>query len=273
MSRIESTFIQLKNRQECALIPYLTVGYPTMDETPALIQAICASGADIVELGVPFSDPLADGPTIQEASQVALRNGITLRKCLETVYSLRKSGLETPFALMGYCNPFLAYSVNRLAQDAATCGVDGLIVPDLPYDEADTWVSATRANRLDLIFFVAPTTPEQRLRSVVQLGSGFLYCISLTGVTGARTELSQELPDFLGRVRSVTDLPLAVGFGISTPDHVRQVAAIADAAIVGSALITVIKRSSPGNRVTETQEFIRLLKAATRRDLNRCSNR
>jgi tryptophan synthase alpha chain len=265
MSCLNATFARLKTQGECALILYLTVGFPTLEETPHLIRAICEAGADIVELGVPFSDPLADGQTIQEASEVALRNGVTLKKCLETVAHLRQAGLEAPLVLMGYCNPFLAYGIEQLARDAATAGVDGLIVPDLPPEQADAWVASTQANDLDLIFFLAPTTTQRRLRSVVQQASGFIYCISTTGVTGARSELPTDLPEFLRQVRSVTDLPLAVGFGISTPQHVRQIAGIADGVIVGSALINTVKQHPVEDRIQAVRDFVKPLKESTRR--------
>lgn len=265
MSRIETTFRALRRAGECALIPYLTVGYPTLAETVPLVRAISAGGADILELGVPFSDPLADGPTIQEASQVALDNGVTVAHCLDVVTQIRKADVGLPIVLMGYCNPFLRYGVARLARDAALAGVDGLVVPDLPPDQAEHWIDATKTHGLDLIFFLAPTTSDARLRTVVRYGSGFIYCISVAGVTGARAALDDDLPSFLARVRATTDLPLAVGFGISTTQHVGDVAALADAAIVGSALITAIRQSAVPERPGVVRAYIESLKSATRR--------
>ena len=270
MSRIQHTLAQLKQRREGALIPYLTVGYPTIEDSRLLIQAFCEAGADLVELGVPFSDPLADGPTIQETSQVALRNGVTVERCLDVAATLRKAGIKTPFILMGYCNPFLAFGIDQLARAAAAAGIDGLIIPDLPLEEARPWWAACCKNGLDLIFFLAPTTPQRRLEAVVKWGSGFIYCLSVTGVTGARLDLPTGLPAFIGRVRKTTDLPLAVGFGISTPEQVREVVAVADAAIVGSALINIIKHHPREQQIQAASDFVRDLKAAThRRDASR----
>ncbi|MNZ79107.1 Tryptophan synthase alpha chain [compost metagenome] len=183
---------------------------------------------------------------------------------METVASLRSSGLETPIVLMGYCNSFLAYGIERLAIDAAQAGVDGFIIPDLPSTMADPWVDVLSSNGLDLIFFLAPTTSEQRAASIVQKATGFLYCISVTGVTGARENLTEELPVFLKYARSLTDLPLCVGFGITNATHVNQVSQYADGAIVGSALINLIKRSEPAQVEMKVREFIETLKRATR---------
>jgi len=264
MSRIESMFARLKERGERALIPYITVGYPTAEGSEALIRTIAESGADMIELGIPYADPLADGPTIQEASLTAVHNGITLSSCLATVRSLRESGLELPLVLMGYCNSILAYGLERLALDAREAGVDGFIIPDLPSTMAQPWVDIFEPRGLDVIFFLAPTTTEERAAAVVRQGRGFLYCISVTGVTGERESLPQELPEFLSRVRAVTSLPLAVGFGISGAHHVREVSEYADGAIVGSALINLIRQTPSENVEQEVSRFIAELKQATR---------
>src|SRR5262249_913948 len=203
------------------------------------------AGADLFELGVPFSDPLADGATVQRASERALANGVRLPFCLETVAALRARGVLAPLVLMGYFNPFLQYGVQRLARDAAAAGADGFIIPDLPPEEAEECRTALRAAGLDLIFLVAPTTPEERIAEIGRIASGFIYCVSLTGVTGARRELWEGLPAFLDRVRRQTNLPLVVGFGISSAAHVRQVGQHADGAIVASALINTIERLPP----------------------------
>ncbi|QYR23481.1 tryptophan synthase subunit alpha [Paenibacillus sp. sptzw28] len=262
-SRIEQMFARLQEKGEGALIPYIPVGYPTAERSEALIRVIAESGADLIELGVPYSDPLADGPTIQEASQIAVAGGAKLSTCLTTVKSLRDSGLNLPIVLMGYCNSFLAYGLERLACDANAAGVDGLIIPDLPSTMAKSWVDIFEPHGLDVIFFLAPTTSEERAAAVVQQGKGFLYCISVTGVTGERDTLPDELPAFLKQVRTVTNLPLAVGFGISNEKHVREVIQYADGAIVGSALINVIRQSSPDKLESEVRRFIRELKQAT----------
>jgi tryptophan synthase alpha chain len=242
MSRIAATWERLAVEQRKALILYLTVGFPRYDSALELVPQLVAAGADMIELGVPFSDPLAEGPTIQRATQRALQNGVTTRSCLETVRQLREQGVTVPLLLMGYLNPLLRYGVDRFAADAATAGVDGIILPDLPPEESHAIDAACRANTMDLIMFVAPTSTPARIAHVAAHATGFIYCVSVTGVTGARAALPPELPQFLGRIRDRTTTPLAVGFGISTPDHARQVAAIADGVVVGSALLNTIER-------------------------------
>lgn len=268
MSRIKDTFIKLKQRNEGALIPYIPVGYPDTECSEDLIRTICESGADILELGVPYADPLADGPTIQEAGAQALTNGANLYTCINVVRKLRHEGLETPIVLMGYCNSFLAYGLNQLAIDASEAGIDGFIIPDLPSTMSNSWVEVFRPFELDLIFFLAPTTTEERALSVVQKGSGFLYCISVNGVTGERKNISGELPSFLKHASNITDLPLCVGFGISTPEHVSEVNEYADGVIVGSALINVIKNSKPEQIEEEVMKYIQSLKAVTKKPIS-----
>jgi tryptophan synthase alpha chain len=214
----------------------------------------------LFELGVPFSDPLADGATIQRASELALANGVRLPLCLETVAALRARGVAAPLVLMGYFNPFLQYGLERLAADAAAAGADGLIIPDLPPEEADACLSACRSNGLDLIFLVAPTTPDERIAEIAKVASGFIYCVALTGVTGARRELWPGLPDFLARVRRHIDLPLVVGFGISSAEHVRQISAFAEGAIVASALINTIEALPAPEQISGAAAFLRQLK-------------
>ena len=260
MSRIAETFARLKAAGRTALMPYLMVGFPERDSALELAPALEAAGADLFELGVPFSDPLADGATIQRASERALANGVRLSFCLETVAALRARGVAAPLVLMGYFNPFLRYGLERLAADAAGASADGLIIPDLPPEEAGECQAVCRAAGLDLIFFVAPTTPEQRIAQIGRLASGFIYCVSLTGVTGARRDLWSGLPDFLARVRRHTDLPLVVGFGISDAAHVRQVGAYAEGAIVASALINAIEPLPPDQRAAGAAAFLRRLK-------------
>ncbi|GIN92709.1 tryptophan synthase subunit alpha [Siminovitchia terrae] len=264
MSRIQATFARLRKKMEGALIPYIPVGYPTAESSEHLVRTICESGADLLELGVPYADPLADGPTIQEAGAKALANGTNLRSCIEMVARLRHSGLETPIVLMGYCNSFLAYGLESLAKDAAEAGVDGLIIPDLPSKMANPWVEVFRPFGLDLIFFLAPTMSETRLASVVQKSTGFLYCISVTGVTGERESLPELLPAFLKQVRTVTEKPLCVGFGISRFQHVSDIIPYADGVIVGSALINVIKQANPDEVEEKVRAYINTMKKATR---------
>ncbi|MEN9935835.1 MAG: hypothetical protein RLZZ387_2414 [Chloroflexota bacterium] len=261
MSRIADTFARVRAEGRPALMPYLMTGFPERDSALELAPALEAAGADLFELGVPFSDPLADGATIQRASERALRNGIRLRDTLEQVAAMRERGVNVPLVLMGYYNPFLQYGIERLARDAAAAGADGLIIPDLPPEEAEATHAAIRAAGLDLIFFVAPTTPEERIAQIARLASGFIYCVSLTGVTGARTTLWEGLPDFLQRVRQHTDVPLVVGFGISTAEHVAQVGQVAAGAIVASALINTIDAAPPAERVERAAAFVRGLRA------------
>jgi tryptophan synthase alpha chain len=268
MSRIAETFARLKAEERTALMPYLMVGYPERDAVLELAPALAGAGADLFELGVPFSDPLADGATIQRASERALANGVRLPFCLETVAELRRRQLQVPLVLMGYFNPFLRYGLARFVGDAAAAGVDGLIIPDLPPEEAADCQALCKAAGLDLIFFVAPTTPDERIAEIARAASGFIYCVSLTGVTGARRELWAGLPDLLSRVRRHTDLPLVVGFGISTAAHVRQVGQHADGAIVASALINRLDDAPPTDRTSVAVAYLRELQGQEPRTKN-----
>lgn len=261
MGRIAETFARLRAEKRGALMPYLMVGYPEKNSLDVLAPALQAAGADLFEIGVPFSDPLADGATIQRASEQALNNGVNVQFALDSVKHLREIGVTVPLVLMGYINPFLQYGIARFAQAAAAAGADGVIVPDLPPEAAGEMRSALRAVGLDLIMFVAPTTPEARIAQITDVASGFIYCVSLTGVTGARTTLWDGLPDFLRRVRTHTDLPLVVGFGISTTDHVRSVAAVADGAIVASAIINLLDAHSADERTDKVVEYVKTLRA------------
>ncbi|MDO8532735.1 MAG: tryptophan synthase subunit alpha [Dehalococcoidia bacterium] len=264
MSRLVAAFDRARGQGRLALIPFLTVGYPDVSATPDLVSAVVAGGADIVELGVPFSDPLADGATIQKASAAALGQGVTLLTCLETAGTLRRRGVDAPLVLMGYYNPFLAYGLERFARDAARQGVDGVIVADLPPEEAEPFHGLCRAQGLDMVFLLSPTSTDARVRRVCRLASGFIYCVSLTGVTGARQEMSSAVADLIRRIRGHTTLPLAVGFGISTPEHVRAVAGLADGAIVGSALLDAIGGAAPAERAAAARAFVAHLASAAR---------
>jgi tryptophan synthase alpha chain len=223
---------------------YLTVGFPRRDSAIELVPAIIEAGADMIELGVPFSDPLADGATVQRATQIALANGVSVRYCLHTVRELRDGGVAVPIVLMGHYNPLLQYGLAQFCAEAAAVGVDGLIIPDLPPEEATDLHAACRAHGLDLIFMLAPTSTAERIAHAAAQASGFIYCVSITGTTGARAELPAELPQLLRRVRGATPLPVAVGFGIAEPRHARQVATVADGVIVGSALLTVVEQAA-----------------------------
>ncbi|NJN18106.1 MAG: tryptophan synthase subunit alpha [Oscillochloris sp.] len=257
MSRIAETFARLRAEGRVALMPYLTVGFPERASTLELVQAMEAAGATLFELGVPFSDPLADGATIQRANQRALQNGISFADCLATVRALRERGVKAPLLLMGYYNPLLRYGVERACAEMAAAGGDGWIVPDVPPEEAVELQAQAAAHNLDLIMMVAPTTPDARIAQIAARASGFIYVVSLTGVTGARSNLSADLSQILERVRRHSDLPLVVGFGISNADHVAEVARIADGAIVGSATINTIETLDPADRANGIAAFIR----------------
>lgn len=258
-SRIPAAFAAARAAGRTALMPFVTAGYPSLATTEAMIPALVRGGADLVEIGVPFSDPLADGTTVQRASQAALAQGVRLVDCLTLVARLRaEHGVRVPLILMGYYNPFLRYGVEGLVADAAAAGVDGFIVPDLPTEESDELLAACRAHRRDLIFMLAPTSTDGRIAEVAKRASGFVYCVSLTGVTGARAALP-DLAAYLARVRRRTPLPLAIGFGVSTPDHVRQVGAVADGAVVASALIDHLDRLPEAEQPAAAEAFVRAL--------------
>jgi tryptophan synthase alpha chain len=259
MDRITSTFDHLRKMGRTALMPYLTMGYPRLESALALVPALVEAGADLIELGVPFSDPLADGATIQAAGQQALANGMTLSLCLVQAARLRSQRVEVPFVLMGYYNPILQMGLEGFARRAAAAGIDGLIVPDLPPEEAEPLQSALQAEGIALVFLLAPTSDEARIQLVAVRSSGFLYLVSLTGVTGARDQLPPDLEAFAARARAATDLPLAVGFGISTPEHAARVARIADGVIVGSALIKTM--ATARDPVEAARSFVAALRA------------
>lgn len=260
MSRIAETFSRLRAEGRTALMPYLMIGFPERDSVLDLVPAMEEAGADMFELGIPFSDPLADGVTIQRASQQALENGMTFARCIDNVAQLRSRGVRAPLLLMGYYNPFLRYGVAQACADLAAAGGDGLIVPDVPLEEVSELHQYTTKHGMSLIMFVTPTTPDDRIAHIADMASGFLYCVSLTGVTGSRQTLNTGLDDSIRRIRQYTTLPLVVGFGISTAEHVAQVGAVADGAIVGSALINHIERQHPDQRVQQAAAFVRELR-------------
>jgi tryptophan synthase alpha chain len=262
VGRIAQTFKRLRWEKEAALIPYLTVGYPSLEVTRQLVPVMARQGADLIELGVPFSDPIADGATIQRASHAALENGVTLGDCLSVAAEARRAN-EVPLVLMSYYNPIHKYGIERFAADCEASGVDGVIVPDLPPEEAGELKVACGDNGVDLIFLVAPTSTDERLRRVAEMASGFIYCVSVAGVTGARAEVSEEVADLVARVREHTGLPLVVGFGLSTPEHVAKVSQIAEGAVVASAMINLIERLDAEEMVGGVAEFVRELKEAT----------
>jgi tryptophan synthase alpha chain len=258
IERIKNIFADTRRQRRAALMPYFSLGFPTRELSLEIASRICRSGADLVELGIPFSDPLADGPTIQHSTQIAIQQGTHVSDCLKQVSSLRKQGVEVGILMMGYYNPMLAYGLKSFVEDSVRAGVDGFIVPDLPIEEAGDLRALCQNQGLALVPFVAPTTPDQRITEIVKSASGFLYLVSLTGVTGERNTLSPDLKAFIERVRSKTKLPLAVGFGISTPAQARAVGAMADGVIVGSALIRAVAETS--QPVQAAEDFVAALR-------------
>lgn len=256
---IAAAFARAKTEGRTALMPFVTVGYPNVALTEQLVPALVRGGADMVELGVPFSDPLADGTTVQRTSHVALGNGVRLADCLAIAERLRTvHDVHVPLILMGYYNPILQYGPARFAADAEAAGVDGFIVPDLPAEESDELLAACRAHDRDLIFLLAPTSTDERIAAVAERASGFLYCVSLTGVTGAR----QSLPDlsaYVARVRRHTDLPIAVGFGISSAATVQQVGAVADGAVFASGMINHLDTLPEVDQPAAAEAYVRAL--------------
>ncbi|HUS15797.1 MAG TPA: tryptophan synthase subunit alpha [Chloroflexia bacterium] len=258
--RIAAAFAASRARGEVALMPYVPAGYPSLATSAEITLALAAAGADLIEIGIPFSDPLADGATIQRATQVALKAGVTFDRCLDLAREVRPK-VAAPLIFMGYYNPLHHRGVARAVGECAGAGVDGLIVPDLPPEEAGELLAATRAHDMALIFLVSPVSSDARLAQVAALGSGFLYCVSLTGVTGARAALASTLPEYVARVRRHTDLPLAVGFGLSTAAHIAEVGRLADGAVVASALIDRIT-AAPGREAEVAAEYLRSLRPA-----------
>jgi tryptophan synthase alpha chain len=244
IERIEHAFKQAQARARAALMPYYTLGFPTPQASLEVIQTLAASGADLIELGVPFSDPLADGPTIQRSTQAALAQNITTAQCFRLVSQLRASGVSQPLLLMGYINPILAYGPERYIAAARAAGADGLIIPDLPLEEAQLIELACKQEGIALVYLAAPTSSDARLAELACRTSGFLYLVSLAGVTGARSALAPGLEEFVTRARAVAKTPLAVGFGISRPAQASAVSKLADGVIIGSALIDAVCNSA-----------------------------
>ena len=255
MSRIHDVFRLGKHK---ILIPYVTVGYPSIDDTLKVVPLLAASGSDMIELGIPFSDPLADGATIQQASFSALKNGVTPEVCLETAAKLHKQ-VDIPQLFMTYYNPVFHYGLEKFSRDCVTAGVSGLIIPDLPPEEASPLEATTRKHGLDLIYLLAPNSTDERIKLVASQAQGFIYLVSVSGVTGARKTLPPDLADFVDRVRKVTTKPLCVGFGISSPEQATQVARLADGVIVGSRIIQLMEAE---DALISVGKFIRELRYA-----------
>jgi tryptophan synthase alpha chain len=243
MSRLDDTFAGLRARGETGLVTYVTAGDPDLRRSATVLGALDRAGADVIEVGVPFSDPVADGPVIERAAGRARAAGGTLLSTLDLVGGIRRS-IRAPLVLFSYYNPLLAMGERRFLERAAAAGVDGVLVLDLPIEEAGTFSAMAAAVAIDVIFLLSPTTTDRRIDAASSLGRGFLYVISRLGVTGARDTLAEDAPALVARVRSRTTLPVAVGFGLSTPEHVRQVGGWADAAVVGSALVSVVEAAA-----------------------------
>lgn len=268
-SRISRCFAALRESGEMGIVAYITAADPSMDATLEFVLALEEAGADVIELGVPFSDPLADGPTIQRASERALKAGATLPGILELVRRIRKSS-EIPLVLFSYYNPILQMGLEKFAAAASAAGADGVLATDLSPEESVEYRRILEAHHLDTIFLCAPTSTDERLESIAACSTGFLYLVSRTGVTGAKDTLPDDLPALLRRVRSFTKLPIAVGFGISLPGHVSMLGGLADAAVVGSSLVAEIERSkSPAEASTALRERVGVLKQAARHGLSR----
>ncbi len=255
MNRIENAF---KNKP--IFMPYFPLGYPNLDTSIDVIEALAKNGADLIEVGLSFSDPLADGPVIQQATQIALEKGITVKKSLEAMNELRSRGVTIPLILMGYYNPMLAYGLEKFIHDAREAGADGFIIPDLPLEEAEEFQSIN--GDMPLIQMLAPTSPDERMESIARNAKGFIYLVSVTGVTGERREISSDLGDLIQRVRAHTSAPVCVGFGIGTPEQAKQVGQLADGVIVGSACVKTIGGSD--TPVETAKQFAQSFKSAMR---------
>src|SRR5580692_9491512 len=276
LTRISKRFAALRESGELGIVAYITAGDPSLHATLRFVLALAAAGADVIELGIPFSDPLAAGPTIQRASERALKSGTTLAQVIDLVREIRKSS-EVPIVLFSYYNPVLQMGLEKFASTAASAGADGVLITDLTPEESDDYRRILDAHHLDTIFLGAPTSTDERLAKIAAVSTGFLYLISRTGVTGAKDALPDDLPALLRRARNVTQLPIAVGFGISLPGHVSVLGGLADAAVVGSALVSEIERATAANptpaaidaAVTGLAARIRSLKEAARHGLSR----
>ena len=268
-TRISRRFAELREGGELGIVAYITAGDPSLDATCRFVVALAEAGADVIELGVPFSDPLADGPTIQRASERALRAGTTLASVLELVRRIRQSS-QVPIVLFGYCNPFFQMGLEKFAATASSAGADGVLTTDLTPEESGEYRRIMAERRLDTVFLGAPTSTDERLAKIADVSSGFLYLISRTGVTGAKDALPDDLPTLIRRARAITKLPIAVGFGISLPGHVAMLGGLADAAVVGSALVAEIEQAkSVDAAASALAARVRSLKAAGRQGLSR----
>jgi tryptophan synthase alpha chain len=262
MSRLADTFARLRKDDRPGLVTYTTAGDPDLPRSAEILKALSRAGADVLEVGVPFSDPLADGPVIQRATERALAAGGSLRASLDLIASVR-AAIAAPVVIFSYANPIVRMGLDAFAARAAAVGVDGVLALDLPVEEADEFRNALSRVGIDTIFLLSPTTTDERIRKAAALGSGFLYGISRLGVTGARAQVAAGAADMVQHIRAITNMPLALGFGISRPEHVTEVGAYADAAVVGSALVALIAEASGSPElIARVEEYVRSLKAA-----------
>ena len=268
-TRISKRFDELRRSGELGLVAYITAGDPSLEASLQIALALAEAGADVIELGVPFSDPVADGPVIQRASERALRGGTTLAGVIDLVKRLREKS-QAPLLLFSYYNPVLQMGLVKFADTASQAGADGALITDITPEEAGEYREAMRAHGLDTVFLAAPTSPDARLKLIAEASSGFLYVISRTGVTGTKDSLAEELPSLVRRVRAATPLPIAVGFGISLPEHVSLLGGLADAAVVGSALVAEIENAKSAEAAASAVAAkARLLKDAARKGISR----
>lgn len=262
MNRIAATFAKLRACRQKALVVYITAGHPSLTATAAIIPVIAAAGADLIEVGVPFSDPTADGPIIQKASQHALQGGTSLKDILQLIGGVRRS-CPVPLVLFGYYNPIYAYGLSRFASEARKAGIDGILVVDLPPEEAPELKAHTDPAGLDFITLLAPTTPPERIALLTRSARGFLYLVSITGVTGTASPRSTQLGVEIARIREITSLPLVVGFGITTPSQAAEIAPLADGIVIGSALVDLIDReAASADPLTQVYNFVKEFKTA-----------
>jgi tryptophan synthase alpha chain len=258
-TRLTRAFEKTRSEGRAAQISYATIGWPELGDTERIVPAMVAGGADIIELGIPFSDPIADGPTVQATSQKALANGVTPVYALDVARRLRASGVEVPLLFMGYYNPVFNYGLERFAAACADAGIDGLLVPDLPPEESDALLAACLDHGIHLIYFLAPTSTPARVEAVMQRANGFVYLIAVTGITGARAELAAGLADYVARVRGNTEIPLAIGFGISRRAHVQAAEMLVDGVVCASALLNYLEGAAPEDLPAKATEFLRML--------------
>ena len=266
MSRVSSVMAALKATGRKALIPYLMAGFPEPSQTLALMHALVQGGADIIELGVPFSDPMADGPVIQKAGEAALRHGVGMGEVLAMVREFRQTDSATPIVLMGYANPVESYNlqhgVNSFVQDAAAAGVDGVLIVDYPPEECVEFAASLRAHHMDLIFLLAPTSTELRMRQVAEVASGYVYYVSLKGVTGSGALNTDEVEAMLPRIRQHVHIPVGVGFGIRDAATARTIGQVADAVVIGSKLIQLVEAAAPGQAAEQARSFMAEIRQA-----------